>query len=76
MQYVDKNGFVYCEIVGAMYGLKQAGEIANEVLIKYLKPFGYYLSKQTLGLWLHEAQPICFTFVVDNLGVKYTQKRC
>ena len=30
MQYVDENGFVYCDLVGAIYGLKQAGKIANE----------------------------------------------
>ena len=74
MQYVDENDYVYCKIVGAMYGLKQAGKIANEDLIKYLKPFGYYSSKWTPGLWFHETRPISFTLVVDNLGVKYTRK--
>ena len=34
---VDENGWVYLEIVKGMYGLKQAGIIANMELIKHLK---------------------------------------
>ena len=29
MNYVDKDGYVYCEINGALYGLSQSGYIAN-----------------------------------------------
>ena len=39
--YANKDGFVYVEIMGAMYGLKQAGKFANDDLIEYLKEFGY-----------------------------------
>ncbi len=28
----------------------------------------------TLGLWKHESQPLTFTLVVDNFGVKYENK--
>ena len=56
--------------MGAMYGLKQAGKIANDDLIEYLKEFGYYPSIKTLGLWLHKARKISFNLVVDDLGVK------
>ena len=41
MDYVDEDGYVYCEINGAMYGLKVAGYIANKDLEKHLKPHGY-----------------------------------
>ena len=41
MIYSNEDGFVYIEIMGAMYGLKQAGKIANDDLIEYLKEFGY-----------------------------------
>ena len=41
MIYANEDGFVYVEIMGAMYGLKQAGKIENEDLIEYLKEFGY-----------------------------------
>ena len=37
MIYANKDGFVYVEIMGAMYGLKQAGKIANDELVEYLK---------------------------------------
>jgi hypothetical protein len=36
------NGWVYMEIRKGMYGLKQAGLLANQLLQKRLKPFGYY----------------------------------
>ena len=41
MIYANEDGFVYVEIMGAMYGLKQAEKIANDDLIEYLKEFGY-----------------------------------
>ena len=49
-EYVDEDRYAYCEINGALYGLAQAGYIANKDLIKHLAPFGYYLSKKTPGL--------------------------
>ena len=41
MIYANEDGFVYVEIMGAMYGLKQAGKIANDDLLEYLKEFWY-----------------------------------
>ena len=61
MDYVDTDGYVYCEISGAMSDLSQSGYIANQDLIKQLKPHGYYPSKQTPGLWLNKTRPISFT---------------
>ena len=37
MIYANEDGFVYVEIMGEMYGLKQAGKNANDDLIEYLK---------------------------------------
>ena len=34
MIYANEGGFVYVEIMGAMYGIKQAGRIANDNLIE------------------------------------------
>ncbi len=65
------DGYVYCEIRQGMYGLPQAGIIAQELLAKRLKEHGYFQSKTTPRLWTHEWCPIAFTLVVDNLGVKY-----
>ena len=74
MIYSKKYGFVYVKIMGEMYGLKQAEKIANDNLIGYLKEFGYYPSRKTLGLWTHKTKKISFTLVVDDLGVKYIDK--
>jgi hypothetical protein len=58
----------------AVWGLPQAGILANNLLQKRLAPHGYYECKQTPGLWKHTSWPISFTLVVDNFGVKYTNK--
>ena len=39
---VDNQGWVYFRIDKGMYGLKQAGIIANEALVKHMTPFGYH----------------------------------
>ena len=41
MIYANEDVFVYVEIMGVMYGLKQAEKIANDDLIEYLKEFVY-----------------------------------
>ena len=57
-----------------MYGLPQAGKLAQDQLSKRLNDVGYYQSKTTLGYWKHEWRPIICTLVVDNFGVKYINK--
>ena len=73
-KYVDEDGYVYCEINGAMYGLAQAGYIANRDLTKHLAPFGYYPSKTTAGLWFHKTRPLAFTLCVDDFACKWQSK--
>jgi hypothetical protein len=65
------DGWVYIEIRKGIYGLKQAGVLANQLLQTRLAPFGYYPARLTPGLWLHKTWPISFTLVVDNFTVKY-----
>jgi hypothetical protein len=69
------DGWVYIEIRKGMYGLKQAGLLANQLLQTRLAPFGYYLARHTPGLWLHKARPISFTLIVDDFAVKYFGKQ-
>jgi hypothetical protein len=69
------DGWVYIEIRKGMYGLKQAGLLANQLLHTRLAPFGYYLSRHTPGLWLHRTRPISFTLMVDDFAVKYVGKQ-
>ena len=68
------NGMVHIEMRKAAYGLSQAGILANRKLRRKLKPHGYIEHKNTPGLWYHKAQPVLFTLVVDNFGVKYVRK--
>jgi hypothetical protein len=69
------DGWVYIEIRKGMYGLKQAGLLANQLLQTRLAPFVYYPARHTPGIWLHKTRPISFTLVVDDLAVKYMGKQ-
>ncbi|EJK67393.1 hypothetical protein THAOC_11579, partial [Thalassiosira oceanica] len=69
------DGSVYVEINKGMYGLPQAGVLANKLLKKQLNQHGYYQSKLVPGLWKHKTRPIVFALTVDDFGVKYLRKR-
>jgi hypothetical protein len=64
------NSFVIVEIRRGMYGLPQAGRLANDQLVKFLQPHGYAPCKFTHKLWKHDTRKIYFTLVVDDFGVK------
>ncbi len=66
---------VYCKIQKGMYGLPQAGIIAQQLLEKQLQQHGYRQSKTAPGLWKHDTRPISFTLVVDYFGVKYVGEK-
>ena len=68
------KGYLYMEIQRGMYGLPQAGKIANTMLKEHLAKGGYYEVPHTPGLFKHFCCPVQFTLVVDNFGVKYTRK--
>jgi hypothetical protein len=65
------NGAVYVEIRKGMYGLPQAGRIANDRLLVHLNKHGYHQAKHTHGLFTHDTRDISFSLVVDDFGVKY-----
>ena len=52
-----KNGFIYLKIRKAIYGLPQAGILANKLLRQRLRPQGYYEVAHMLGLWKHIQDP-------------------
>ena len=68
---VDAAGYVYIEIRKGMYGLPQAGILAQQLLEKRLNAHGYSQNKAVPGLWTHATRPISFTLVVDDFGIKY-----
>jgi hypothetical protein len=57
-----------------VWGLPQAGILANKRPRRKLAPFGYHESANTPGLWRHESRPLTFTLVVNNFGVKFVNK--
>ena len=69
------DGWVYVKIGQGVYGLPQIGIIAQEQLAERLDKHGYKQSKILPGLWTHISPPIFFTLVVDDFGVKYTNKK-
>jgi hypothetical protein len=66
------NDWVYIEIRKSMYGLPQAGILANQLLEKRLAAKGYYQCQHTPGLWRHMWWSITFCLVIDNFGIKVT----
>ena len=62
---------MFFEIRKGMYGLPQAGVLANAKLTSVLSPQGYAPAKNTPGLWTHATCPITFNLMVDDFGMKY-----
>ena len=57
-----------------MYGLPQAGKIANDKIKLHLAKFGYEPAPITPGLWSHKTCPLQFSLVVDDFGIKYERQ--
>ena len=54
-----------------MYGLPQAGILAQEIIEKCLNQHGYCQSSLTRGLCQHDYRLISFTLCVEHFGIKY-----
>jgi len=65
------NGKVLVQIDSALYGLRQAGRVAQDRLIKHLAANGYHQCQNTPCLFKHEKLPVTFSLVVDDFGIKY-----
>ncbi len=63
------NGKVHLNLRCALWGLPQAGILANKRLQQKLAPFEYKEHANTPGLWYHETCPISFTLVINDFGV-------
>jgi hypothetical protein len=68
---VNSNGHIHIKIQKGMYGLPQAGILAQEFLKKCLNKHGYCQSPITPGLWCHDFCPISFTLCINGFGIKY-----
>ena len=68
---MNDKGSIHIKANRGMYGLPQAGLLANEILEKRLNKRGYQQRKLVPGFWTHNWRPVQFILVVDNFGVKY-----
>ena len=71
---VTRDGYVCVEIWRSMYGLPQAGLIAQTLPEQLRNKEGYYQIEPTPGLWTHTWRPITFSLCVNDFGVKYVGK--
>lgn len=69
---INSKGLFLMEISKGIYGLPQAGKLAQDRLIKHIAKFGYHPVLHTPCLFRHESRPIMFSLVVDDFGVKYS----
>ena len=72
---VHSDGVVYIEIRKGMYGLPQAGMLANQLLKRQLAKHGYYEVCHSPGYWRHVWQPIDFTLVIDDFVTEICPSR-
>ena len=62
---------MYIEVRKGMYGLPQAGLLAQQLLEKRLNAHGYNQDPTIPGFWTHTHRPIQFILTVDDFGIKY-----
>jgi hypothetical protein len=67
------NKHVLVEIQKGMYGLPQAGILANECLIKHLTTYGYHATVCTPSQFQHKTRPVCWNTSTMNMTIyEYT----
>ena len=75
IQHLIHEGYIYARINKAWYGLKNAGRIAHDDLVQHLQKHGFVQAQKTDGLFTHILRDISFTLVVDDFGIKFTNKQ-
>jgi hypothetical protein len=66
-----KDGKALAEVHKGIYGLKQAGRLAQLRLLAHLAAHGYHQAEHTPCLFIHDTLSIKFVLTVDDFGVKY-----
>jgi hypothetical protein len=78
-EFIDKyklnklacDSWIYFEMRCGMYGLPQAGILANKLLQDCLAKFDYYKAATTPRLWHHKWHSIMFALIVDKFAIQY-----
>ena len=74
-QFIKKGDkSIAVEVTGGMYGLPQAGILAQQQLVTHLENHGYKQCKNTVCLFRHESKGIEFSLIVDDFGISYDSK--
>ena len=68
------NGYVIMEINKGIYGLPQAGKLAQDRLVSHLTLHGYHQCTNTPCLFVHTDNGVAFSLVVDDFLVKYKDR--
>ena len=71
--YLHNNAILF-EVNKGMYGLPQAGLLAQQRLLQHLAMHGYNQT-DTSCHFRHKSNGTVFSLVVDDFGVKYTDKK-
>ncbi len=67
-----KDDYVLAEVSKGIYGLAQAGLLAQQQLFALLNRCGFKpVSPESPCIFKHEVRDIAFSLVVDDFGVKY-----
>jgi hypothetical protein len=66
------DGYLLMEITKGIYGLKQAGKLAQDRLVLHLAGHGYIQCPNTPCMFKHISNSVAFTLVVDDFLIKYT----
>jgi hypothetical protein len=74
LEHLFFNDNIMTRIHKGIYGLKQAGKLAQDRLFAHLEKHGYTQCKHTTCLFRHDTRDIKFALVVDDFGVKYKSK--
>ena len=73
-QYIH-NDYVLFEVTKGMYGLPQAGYLAQKELVQHLAKFDYHPAASDPCLFRHKTNGVAFTLVVDDFLVKYKDRK-
>jgi hypothetical protein len=68
---IAPNSWIYFEMRRGMYGLPQAGILANKLLRDRLANFDYYKAATPPMLWRHKWRLVMFSLIVNNFAIQY-----
>ena len=69
-----KKAYVMVEIQRGIYRLPQAGIMASKQLHQHISTFVYTQVSHTHGLFRHKTRTLSFTLIVDDFGIRYSNR--